>query len=229
MNYSEVQAVAKETITMLRDTVKSGMRVSEVVSIGEDYMRRRGITSFWWNDVGTYAFAGEDTILSEDAAVYIPSERILAEDDILTVDLSPSDGDIWGDYARTIILEHGHVVDASAAVENNEWRGGLLTEEALHRKLIEAARPDMTFEGLYFVMDDAVRGLGYRNLDFLGNFGHSIATRDPDRIYIEKGNTHKLSEIKYFTFEPHINIPGRPFGYKMENIYYFSKDRVLEL
>ena len=28
-----------------------------------------------------------------------------------------------------------------------------------------------------------------------------------DRVYIEKGNMTKLSDVKYFTFEPHIAFP----------------------
>lgn len=229
MNHHEVQEIAKDTIALVRDTVKPGMSVADTARAAEDYMHGRGITSFWWDNVGAYAFAGDDTTLSEEALGYVPSARKLAADDILTMDLSPSDGDIWGDYARTIILEHGRVVQNAEDIENPEWRDGLLTEEALHRKLTETARPDMTFEELYKVMDAEVRSLGYENLDFLGNFGHSITTRDPDRIFIEKGNISKLSSVKYFTFEPHISLPGGLYGYKMENIYYFSDGRVREL
>ena len=46
------------------------------------------------------------------------------------------------------------------------------------------------------------------NLDFLGNQGHSIEKNQEDRVYIEKGNRKKLSEVSYFTFEPHIARKG---------------------
>ena len=49
------------------------------------------------------------------------------------------------------------------------------------------------------------------------------------RIYIEKGNTAKLGDVRYFTFEPHIAFPDSRYGYKKENIYYFDGDRLLEL
>ena len=39
------------------------------------------------------------------------------------------------------------------------------------------------------------------NLDFAGNLGHSIVESKDDRIYIEKGNRRKLSEVKMFTFD----------------------------
>ena len=50
-----------------------------------------------------------------------------------------------------------------------------------------------------------------------------------DRVYTEKGNTQMISDIKYFTFEPHISIPGAKYGYKKEKIYYFEKGKLLEL
>ena len=50
-----------------------------------------------------------------------------------------------------------------------------------------------------------------------------------DRVYIEKGNIQKLSDVKYFTFEPHIAFPDSKYGYKKENIYYFDENGLMEL
>ena len=50
-----------------------------------------------------------------------------------------------------------------------------------------------------------------------------------DRVYIEKGNMTKLSDVKYFTFEPHIAFPNSKYGYKKENIYYFDENGLMEL
>lgn len=50
-----------------------------------------------------------------------------------------------------------------------------------------------------------------------------------DRVYIEKGNKQKLSDVDYFTFEPHISIPRSKYGYKKENIYYFEDSKLVEL
>ena len=49
-----------------------------------------------------------------------------------------------------------------------------------------------------------------------------------DRVYIEKGNMTKLSDVKYFTFEPHIAFPDSKYGYKKENIYYFDENGLME-
>lgn len=67
-----------------------------------------------------------------------------------------------------------------------------------------------------------ISSLGYINLDFSGNFGHSIAKFKNNRIYIEKGNRKKLSSVKYFTFEPHVSRKNGSYGYKKEDIYFFN-------
>ena len=87
----------------------------------------------------------------------------------------------------------------------------------------------MTFEELYYLMNDYIREEGYINLDFMGNLGHSIVRRKDERIYIEKGNNTKLCDVSYFTFEPHISISCSKYGYKRENIYYFDNGAVREL
>ncbi len=42
---------------------------------------------------------------------YQTANTLIKVNDIITIDLSPQVGNIWGDYARTIIIENGVVVD----------------------------------------------------------------------------------------------------------------------
>ena len=86
----------------------------------------------------------------------------------------------------------------------------------------EIVSPDMTFEELYYQMNDYIKDEGYINLDFMGNLGHSIVRQKDDRVYIEKGNNKKLGDVNFFTFEPHISVDGSKYGYKREDIYYFE-------
>ena len=60
------------------------------------------------------------------------------------------------------------------------------------------------------------------NLDFLGNVGHSIAARREDRYYIGRGNSAKLGDVPFFTFEPHVKVEGGKWGFKHENIFYLD-------
>lgn len=160
---------------------------------------------------------------------YVTSDRVIGNNDIITIDLSPQVGNIWGDYARTIIVENGMVVENIGLIENPEWKSGLQMEEKLHAELLRFATKETTFEKLYYHMNEFIVENGFVNLDFMGNLGHSIVKTKGDRVYIEKGNMTKLGDVKYFTFEPHISFPDSKYGYKKENIYYFDENGLMKL
>ncbi len=229
MTYSEAQAIAKNTIEYIKTVIKPNMNLQEVRKLCEDKMFELGADSFWYWNIGAFVFSGNETTLSVSGRDYVTSDKVIAENDIITIDLSPQNSNIWGDYARTIVIENGKVVNNVDSIQNTEWHNGLLMEEALHNELKAFATPNITFEKLYYHMNDFIKIKGYINLDFLGNLGHSIVKDNNERIYIEKGNTKKLSEVKYFTFEPHISTEGSLYGFKKENIYYFKDSKLVEL
>lgn len=228
MNYKEVQRMAKDTVEYARKNIHSGMKLMEVRELCERKLIELGADSFWYWDIGAFVFAGDETTISISGTQYQTSDRIIAENDIITVDLSPQNMDIWGDYARTLIVENGVVVNSDTC-SNEEWKKGIAMEKELHRKMKEFVTPQTTFDELHFYMNNYIENNGYINLDFMGNLGHSIVRQKNDRIYIEKGNKTRLSDVSYFTFEPHISIPGSKYGYKREDIYYFKDGKLLEL
>ena len=226
--YKDVQQIAKDTIDFAKKNIKPGMKLLDIRKLCEQKMLELGADSFWYWDVGAFVFAGDETTVSVSGKQYVTSDRIINENDIVTIDLSPQNDNIWGDYARTIILENGVVVD-KADVNNVEWRNGLQMEDGLHKELLEFANIETTFEELYYHINEIITENGFINLDFMGNLGHSIVKNKGDRVYIEKGNKQKLSDVDYFTFEPHISIPRSKYGYKKENIYYFEDSKLVEL
>lgn len=229
MEYREVQGIAKKTIDYIKREIKVGMTLVEIREKCEKKMRELGADSFWYWDIGAFVFSNDETTLSVSGKSYVTSNRIIKANDIITIDLSPQHENVWGDYARTVIIENGSVVDRVEDIANAEWKKGLLMEELLHEELNNFATPDTTFEQLYFHMNEFIVSHGYVNLDFMGNLGHSIVKQKNDRVYIEKGNQYKLKDVKMFTFEPHISVEGSVYGYKKENIYYFDNDRLVEL
>lgn len=228
MKYKQVQQIAKDTIKFIKQSIHPGMNLIEVREMCEQKMIELGADSFWYWDIGAFVFAGDETTVSVSGKQYTTSDRIIGETDIITVDLSPQINNIWGDYARTIILEDGIVVE-STDVKNVEWRNGLMMEDRLHKELLDFVKPQTTFEELYFHINEIIKDHGFINLDFMGNLGHSIAENKYDRVYIEKGNKRKLSDVDYFTFEPHISVPDSKYGYKKENIYYFENGKLIVL
>lgn len=229
MNYLEVQNIAKQTIDYIKTVIKPNMNLREIRYLCEEKMLSLGADSFWYWNIGAFIFSGDETTISVSGREYVTADKLISDNDIITIDLSPQCKNVWGDYARTIIIENGTVVNHIENIKNSEWRNGLLMEEALHNELRRFVTPDITFEQLYYYMNDYIRNNGYINLDFLGNLGHSIVKDKNDRIYIEKGNKKKLSEVDYFTFEPHITTKNSLYGYKKENIYFFENDRLVEL
>ena len=228
-SYSQIQLAAKQTIEYIKNTIKPGMNLLEIRKLSEEKLLELGADSFWYWDVGAFVFAGDETTVSVSGKQYVTSDRVIGNNDIITIDLSPQAGNIWGDYARTIIVENGMAVEDIGLVENSEWKSGLQMEEKLHIELLRFATKETTFEELYYHMNEYIVENGFVNLDFMGNLGHSIVKTKGDRVYIEKGNMTKLGDVKYFTFEPHIAFPDSKYGYKKENIYYFNENGLIEL
>ena len=228
-SYSQIQLSAKQTIEYIKNTIKPGMNLLEIRELSEEKLLELGADSFWYWDVGAFVFAGDETTVSVSGKQYVTSDRVIGNNDIITIDLSPQVGNIWGDYARTIIVENGMVVEDIGLIENPEWKSGLQMEEKLHAELLRFATKETTFEKLYYHMNEFIVENGFVNLDFMGNLGHSIVKTKGDRVYIEKGNMTKLGDVKYFTFEPHIAFPDSKYGYKKENIYYFNENGLMEL
>ena len=229
MTIHDMQNLNRDTIAYIANVIQPGMTLRNVRTLCEEYMLAHGADSFWYWDVGAFVFRGEDTTLSVSGRQYETSDTVIGLNDIITIDLSPQCNCVWGDYARTVIVEDGDVITDSSNICNEEWRTGLLMEKKLHELMRSFVCKETTFEELFYHINDRIHENGYVNLDFLGNLGHSIVKEKSQRIYIEKGNKIKLSEVEAFTFEPHISLPGGKYGYKMENIYSFVGDHLIEL
>jgi Xaa-Pro aminopeptidase len=214
---------------LTRDALRPGRTLDEIRNGCEELLLTLGADSFWYWNIGAFIFAGEETVRSVSGRDYATSKYVLGDNELVTLDLSPQRVGIWGDLARTLVIEGGEpLIDARQAT-NPYWRAGILTEYDLHSDLIEVASPDMTFEKLADVMNERIVSRGYENLDFRGNLGHSIARQSSDRVYIEQGNRARLDSVELFTFEPHIRLPSGRFGYKHENIYRFVDGGLAEI
>ena len=105
--YFKVQSIAKSTIDYVKEIIKPGLSLVELRKMCENKMLELGADSFWYYNVGAFIFAGDETAKSVSGKEYITSNYIIKNDDIITIDLSPQIKNIWGDYARTIIIENG--------------------------------------------------------------------------------------------------------------------------
>lgn len=154
-SYSRIQLAAKQTIEYIKNTIKPGMNLLEIRKLCEEKLLELGADSFWYWDVGAFVFAGDETTVSVSGKQYVTSDRVIGNNDIITIDLSPQVANIWGDYARTIIVENGKVVEDIELIENPKWKSGLQMEEKLHTELLRFATKETSFEELYYHMISA--------------------------------------------------------------------------
>ena len=229
MTIHEMQNLNRDTIEFASKVIAPGMSLIKLRKLCEEYMLSHGADSFWYWDIGAFVFAGDKTAVSVSGREYETDHHIIKSNDIITIDLSPQNNHVWGDYARTLIVENGSIVKGVEQIRNCEWRNGLKMENALHEAMLDFINENTTFDELFYYINELITSGGYVNLDFLGNLGHSIVKNKRQRIYIEKGNKEKLSAVEAFTFEPHISLPGSVYGFKKENIYSFNSGIILEL
>ncbi len=94
MKNFEVQQIAKQTMAFIKSEIKVGMSLQELRQIAESKMLSLGATSFWYWDIGAFVFSGDKTTLSISGKHYRTADKIIKENDIITVDLSPQVGKV---------------------------------------------------------------------------------------------------------------------------------------
>jgi Xaa-Pro aminopeptidase len=183
-----VQAAAKDVLQQLVGHITPESTETSIATAAAAMLAERGYPDTWYYNCPAFVLLGSRSKASFSGRVYEPSTEPVGLRNLVTVDLSPRSGDIWGDCARSFY------------------------ESRLHRKMRAFVRPDTSFHDLYEFANAQIRQEGFENLDFLGNVGHSICQHRDDRQYIEAGNHRHLGEVACFTFEPHISQHGGRWG-----------------
>ena len=218
-----VQTAAKSVLAQLVGHIKPDLTESSIAKIAADLLRHSGFPDTWYYDCPAFVLLGSRSSISVSGRDYRPSSEKVGLDNLVTVDLSPRSGSDWGDCARSFYVEEG--VCRSVPL-GDEFTRGYQAEHSLHALMLRTVSPETTFNELYELANESIIDIGFENLDFLGNVGHSICEQRDRRLYIESGNNRELGEVACFTFEPHIRIRDGKWGYKHENIYYFDDDGV---
>jgi len=223
--YKRVQSIAKETIEFLKSFIREGVTAREIKDQAEKFMKEKGVSSFWYHNVGALVFTGEQTTASISGRDYKAGDSPVKAEDLVTVDLSPEINGYWGDFARSFAIQNGRVAEAEQ-IKSTEIAQGLQAEIELHRRFKSLLNENTSFEEAYREMNSLIEELGFENLDFKNNLGHSIVKDKDDRVYIEAENKTKFREVGLFTFEPHIKKKNGKYGFKREDIYYFNQDKL---
>lgn len=226
--YKKAQTISRETIEFLKSFVKEGRSEKEIVDAAEKFMKQKGINSYWYYDVGAMVFVGKRTAISMSGKGYHPTDLKVQTEDLVTIDLAPEIDGFWGDFARSFVVVNGKVGDSNQS-KIPEVTEGIKTETIVHEKFKNIIKEDMSLQEAYAKMNLFIDELGFENLDFKKNLGHSIEKNIDDRKYIEVASNTKFKELDLFTFEPHLKKKNGQYGVRLENIYYFDKGKVQTL
>ncbi|VVA44380.1 Methionine aminopeptidase [Candidatus Roizmanbacteria bacterium] len=223
--YKKVQTISREIIQFLRSFIKEGQSEKEIAEEAEKFMKQKGINSYWYYNLGAMVFVGKRTTISISGKDYQPTDLKVKSEDLVTVDLAPEIDGFWGDYARSFVIVNGKVGETEQS-KIPEIVQGINTETIVHKEFQNFIKEEMELQEAYAKMNLFIDKLGFENLDFKKNLGHSIEKNIDDRKYIEAGNNIKFGEIDLFTFEPHLKKKNGYYGVRLENIYYFNKGKI---
>jgi hypothetical protein len=220
-----VQSAAKAVLSDIIERITARSTERSICELATRMLVERGIKDTWYYECPALVLVGSRTCQSVSGRNWVPSEELVGEFNLVTIDLSPCRGTLWGDCARSIFVEGG--VARSIPISRGFCDGHCLLTE-LHAKMRQFVTAKTTFSELYAFANSRIADAGFENLDFLGNVGHSIATHLNDRCYIEPSNHRLLGDVSCFTFEPHVRARGGRWGFKHENIYFFNECGTVE-
>lgn len=222
------QEIGKRTLRELTDRIRVGMSEYDIYILCKEIMEREKSEEWWYHGIPCSVAIGEHTILSQSGKDKVLNKtHTVQQNDIITIDVAPSVNKIWGDYARTIVVQDGVACIDIEKITNQAIRKALEFERSLHDELIVFVGTKTTYEDVFDYFNQKIKDQGYENLDFKQNLGHSIELDQKDRIYLEKNNKTCIYDYgKPFAFEPHIRPNNGIFGVKSENIYEFNEDKL---
>lgn len=215
-----VQNAAKAVLARVATAISAADTEESIAEFASRALRDLGFPDTWYYSCPALVLSGMRSRLSISGREYVPSREPIGQFNLVTVDLSPRRNGCWGDCARSFYIENGRNQTAPASAELQDGKNFIAS---LHEEMKRTVHPEMSFHELFEWTNHRIKVDGFQNLDFLGNVGHSIATCREDRQYIEANNGRRLSDVPFFTFEPHICRVAGHWGFKHENIFFFDE------
>jgi len=226
-NILKAQDIARACLEHMKTFLRPGLDREDIHEECARYMTALGSQRWWIHDDPALILFGDMTAYSgrEDPSPRFKGKTV-QNNDLITIDVAPTVGSGWGDLARSFVMEDGKIVDWEAS-RNDEIREGMTLEMRLHRLFVDSVNEHMSFEMLHDLVESVVAKAGYRNLDYHGNYGHTIENDQKDRVTIDKGvDVNIASYNKPITFEPHICKKDGSLGIKHEIMYVFYEGKM---
>ena len=223
--HKEIQTAAKTVLARLESMITAEDTEQSIADKAYSMLCESGYADTWYHQCPALVLLGSRSCISISGSTYQAGTEPVGKANLITVDLSPSHNEFWGDCARSFPVENGKVTQTPQLLE---FRNGLCFQKHLHAQMLEIVTPKTTFGQLFDWANLRIRQNGFVNLDYRNNVGHSIATDQDDRQFIHSDNKLELGEIGFFSFEPFIRLKGGKWGFKHEGIFYFNELGKLE-
>jgi Xaa-Pro aminopeptidase len=226
----KAQKIAIDCLEYLKTILRPGLSYDEIHQICYDRMKEKGADGFWTHDDPALILYGDLSCYSaHEGPASLFRNVSVKENDFITVDVAPMVNKGWGDLARSFVMEKGKIIPYEES-ENKEIRDGLNFELYLHNRFKSFVDENTTFGMLHDYVEKLLEDNDYINLDYHGNFGHTIETDPKDRVTIINDEDRIISEYnKPLTFEPHICKKNGSYGIKHENMYFFHEGKMIEV
>lgn len=218
--FRQVQAAAKAVLRDLPALLTMHDSEMSIAQKATGMLAELGYSDTWYYDCPAQVLLGSRSCLSISGKSYKPNDEQLGGTNLVSIDLSPMLGEIWGDYSRTFAYELGAWVSQP---KTREYQNGFQFQQHIHQELMKWLKPQHTLHQLFEWANVRIREKGFVNLDFRGNVGHSIVSKREDRHFIQADDHTPLGDIQFFSFEPFVRIKGGHWGFKHEDIYFFDQ------
>lgn len=224
--HRRAQLAAKSVLAHLPGQITATDTEASIADKAHAMLRATGFSDTWYYQCPALVLLGSRSCLSVSGRDYRPGHEAVGLSNLVTVDLSPTSGPYWGDYARSFAVESGKVTGAPRMLA---FKNGTHFLQRLHAEMLQTITPHTSFGELYDWANLRIRERGFVNLDYRGNVGHSIVADRDERQFIEADNPTELGEVPFFSFEPFVRLKGGHWGFKHEDIFFFNQAGKLEI
>ena len=144
--YSKIQNIAKQVIQNLATGICADSSEQSIAIKAKKLLENFGVTETWYHNVPVFVLLGNRSCLSTSGRDYVPATELVGNTNLVTIDLSPCVDNIWGDYARSFVVENGTVISSP---KNEAFKEGLKMEKHLHYEMQKYVCPETTFSELF--------------------------------------------------------------------------------
>lgn len=201
----ESNQVVSDVHRLLMPLIKPGVRVSELDAFAEEYIRAQGaLPAFKGYSSGSKSippFPATLCVSVDDEVVHgIPSDRILREGEIVSVDVGAEKNGFFGDGAMTLPV---------GAVDAEKLRLLRVTKESLYRG-IALALPGNRLHDVSAAIQEHVEANGFSVVrDLVGHgIGRKLHEDPPVPNFGRKGTGPLLEAGMTLAIEPMVNYGG---------------------